>query len=230
MEVTALSALSIVDRFLDYIEKYPLSLVESAITLLPLLVGVFFYKKLSKFHKFLWIYCLIYLLYDLPLWALALERKNNYLFVNLQEFTTGLVLIISFFFLNEKIAHKWLMAFIAIAVIIFTLSFKILAYSSPIFVANRLFYIILCFAFFYILLNKLAVNNLLRYPEFISIAGLMIYSCGTLLLYVFSEITVSYNLDGSVYDFFTSMGYVFRILLMLIFALAFFTHKHLKNG
>ncbi len=223
MEEMVLSVHSIVDKFISYINKYPSTLIESFCVVVPILFGVFYLKNTYFYLRIIFFYCLMLLVMDLPMWYLAIQGSNNYIWTNFQEIFSGIILIISFKYLKEKIPNKiiWLMTiFLVFGVII---GFKILVTSSLIFVINRIIYIILSFIFFYQLLNKLQIDNLLKYPPFWIISGLMMYACGTLLIFVFTEITISYNNDKEVFDLFTRINDSFKVVFMLLISVGFWS-------
>lgn len=215
------------DHIISYIEKYPLSLFESSCVLLPLLVGLLRWNNLYVFLKIIWINCLMLIILDIPMWYLALHKQNNYLWANIQEILSAFLWILSFLWLKEKIPRWLIWSSLLIVLFISILDFRFMHYASWIRVVNRFLFIVLSFIFFTRLLDDLKVKNILNYPPFWLISGLMIMACGTTLIFVFTEVTISYeDAQDEIYMFFSDINDILKIILMFFISVGFWVSKY----
>lgn len=216
-------------RFIEYIQKYPLSLFESFCVIVPIIIGLAFYKKLSKPLLFLWLYPLSYLITDIPIWYRALNKVNNYLFINIQEIIGAVILLIFFNMVLEKLSRTGFLISLLCLLVTAFLGFEEKITSTPIYVVNRIAFIFFCFMFFYQLLEKLNIKNLLYYPYFWIFSGILIYSCGTLFMYLYPQVTVSFDIKQETWTFFSNMKDIFKILLHMFLAIGFGVSRYTKR-
>ncbi|MGR3810783.1 hypothetical protein [Jiulongibacter sp. NS-SX5] len=214
------------DRFIELAGKYPILIPESFCVLVPFFVGLIRWKHFYVYLKVIWLVFLAYALTDLVIWEKALRRENNYFWINLQEIIIAWLLIISFNFLKENPPKKIVYGLLAISAIAAFFDFNFSEYSSWIKVVHRVMFIGLCFHFFFKLLEELKVSNILRYPAFWINSGLMLMACGTALIFVFEEITISYSsANDTVYEYYTLLNFSLKIIFTLLAAYGFWVSK-----
>ncbi|AWW00095.1 hypothetical protein [Arcticibacterium luteifluviistationis] len=181
--------MTLFEHFIHFISKYPSSVFESACILIPLFLGIARWQRLTPEIKLMWGYTAILALTDIPLWWTALHGINNYKWVNIQEILIAGWLFYVLYKMLNGLSLKALRIIYLLFAIIILFDFDFVNYSGKIFSYNRLLFIGLSFMFFYELLEKLEVKNLLQYPKFWFFTGLLISSLGTLFMFVFTEYT-----------------------------------------
>jgi hypothetical protein len=217
-----------INHFVEYIEKYPLSFFESFCVLIPLITGLVRFSYLNKALRVLFLYPLAYLILDMPIWYRALNRINNYIYVNLQEIIGTLILIVFFYLTVGKFSKRGLILVLTALGVTIVLGFEKEDLSTPIYIINRVTYIALSFLFFYELLEKLNVKNLLYYPEFWIVSGIIIFSCGTLFMYLFPQVTVSFHINPEIWSLFAQMNDIFKILMHIFIGIGFAVSKYTR--
>ncbi|WP_341227685.1 hypothetical protein [uncultured Arcticibacterium sp.] len=214
------------DLFFSFISKYPGAFFESACILIPLALGLIRWQLLSQEFKLIWIYTVILAVTDIPLWWTALQSINNYRWSNFQEILISGWLFFVFFKILDGVSIKALYIIYMIFAIIIFYDFNWIDYSGKIFSFDRLLFIGFSFMFFYELLEKLEVVDLLRYPKFWFFTGTLISSLGTLFMFVFSEYA-SYT-----YDYFSLFRYLkdsFKYIFVFCLTIALFLdNRNLK--
>lgn len=210
------------EDFLRIYHNYPIAFWDTASFLPPIFLGFLRWKKLEAGSKILFFGLVFLFLIDLKIWALAFDRQNNHFYINLQEIILALS-IFGFFFENLarlKPIHFGIL--VAILTLMAALDFEAEKFSPWLFAVNRILYITLSFIFFYELLEKLNLRNLMIDTNFWIVTGILIYSASTLFTYLFEERTISFSSASvEVYEFFSMLSDIFKILLRLFIALGF---------
>lgn len=207
------------DYFFQYISKYPTTVFESACILIPLFIGIFKWHRLTQEFRLIWGYTIIIAIIDIPLWYTALRNINNYALINLQEILIAGWLFYVIYRMLDVLSLKSLGILYAVFLAVIFFDFNWLTYSGKIFSFNRIIFIGLSFMFFYELLEKLEVKNLLQYPRFWFFTGLLISSLGTLFMFVFTEYT-SYS--SKHFLLFSYLKDLFKYILVTSLSIALF--------
>jgi hypothetical protein len=177
--------MALLEITIDYITKFPLALLESLCVLVPIIIGVTKWSKLSLPIKLVVVNFILLLVLDIPLWIMAIQGIHNYHISNLQELLASSLLLYIIYLLLESFNKNWLYIVLGIYLIVAIYDFNWEDYSSWIFSYPRALFIILSFIFFNELLNKLEIKNLLLYSNFWLFTGILLSSTGTLLMFFF---------------------------------------------
>ncbi|WP_304233544.1 hypothetical protein [Jiulongibacter sediminis] len=217
-------------RFFEFIHRYPLSPFESFCVLLPLIIGLLRWEYFYRYLKIIWLVCLVYLLLDIPLWHGALLKQNNYYWANIQEIAVSWILILSFLWLKERPPVLLIVVCMIFSTVTAIYNFKFDTFSSWTKVIHRVIYIGLSFYFYFRVLNDLKVKNILHYPAFWIVSGMMLMACGTTLIFIFEEITVSYsNAADDVFFFYSNLIDVLKIIFTIMIGIGFWVSKYRFN-
>ena len=174
--------------------------------------------------------CLVYLLLDIPLWYGALLKLNNYYWANIQEIAVSWILILSFLWLKEKPPAWLIVVCMILSAVTAVYNFKFDSFSSWTKVIHRVIYIGLSFYFYFRVLDDLKVKNILLYPAFWVISGMMLTASGTTLVFIFEEITVSYsNSPDDVYFFYSNLVDILKIFFTVMIGIGFWVSKYQFN-
>jgi hypothetical protein len=209
----------LIELFLNYIEKYPFTILESLCVLFPILIGIFRWAKLTKPLKLVVVLFLIIFILDVPLWYTALKKIHNYHWANAQEFISSMFLIYIVHRSIDKFTSKWFYLTLGIYIILSVYDFNWNEYSALIFAYPRFLFIMLSFVFFYELLNKLEIKNLLIYSKFWLFTGLLLSCTGTLLMFVFSRY-FSHTQGLEVFDKVSMIKDSFKYVYVFLYSLA----------
>jgi hypothetical protein len=217
------------EQFLNYIEKYPLSIVESLSVFIPILIGIIRWAKLTKSLKLVVLFFVIMFIFDIPLWWTAIQRIHNYYWANSQEFICSALFIYIVHTTLERFTKKWFLAILGIYFILSIYDFKWDEYSAIIFAYPRFIFIILSFVFFDELLNKLEIKNLLNYSKFWIFTGLLLSCTGTLLMFVFSRY-FSHTKGAELFDKVSMIKDGFKYVYVLLYSAALMLdNKYIDN-
>lgn len=198
--------------------KYPISFTSDFIPLIPIIAGFFYYKYLSKESRLLFYFTILYFLIAIySLWENLLGKNNLYLF-NLSDLLEIIFISIIFYQLNHQKTKRILilvLLLVSVAIGIYEFDFNDFAYFP--YVINRIFYLIFVFIYFHTLLSETVVKNILIHPPFWLCAGLVVYSTGSLLIFLFGKHLLSKNaldeLFVPFYDIICITNFICRILI-----------------
>lgn len=206
------------EKLIDAIAKYPISFVSDIIALIPIIAGIIYYKYLLKESRLLLYFTIIYFLIAIySIWT-SLLLENNLALFNLSDLLEIIFISIIFYQLNHQKTKRILILalfLISVGIGIYKFDFKDFAYFP--YVINRIFYLIFVFIYFHTLLSETVVKNILIHPPFWLCAGLIVYSTGSLLIFLFGKHLLSINapdeLFGPFYDIVCITNIIFRILI-----------------
>ncbi|UBM60939.1 hypothetical protein LAG90_09865 [Marinilongibacter aquaticus] len=212
--------------FLSFVEKYPLSILESFCVLPVLILGAIRFKYFDSYLKIIWFTCLWIFILDAPIWYLALKTINNYFWANIQDLTSQALWIFSFWLVSVKMPRRIVGLFTAASLIAGFFLFQSNEYPALIIMANCIALVILCIIFFFHLIEGLQAKNILLFPPFWVVSGLMLMASGSILIFLFSELTISYKMvDKSVYFIFYHFTEILKFIYMSCIFIGFWVSK-----
>jgi hypothetical protein len=219
------------EKFINLTLKAPLLLLASISVLLPIIVGFYRKKYLSSELKILLFYLIIYSIFDLSEWLyVLLGKKNNMYLHNISEWISMLITGILYFkILDTTLKKNIVLALIFIIIIQNLLQFNWAELAGYSFTLNKLILIFFVFLHFQSIITELNISNILLHPPFWISAAFMIFSCGTLFIYLFWNYTLSTTIQNSIFRVYDNFEQIFRILFMLLFSIAFWVSKFEKK-
>lgn len=208
------------DLFEDFLVRNPYTFIESLCVFIPFYIGFYRRRRLSADFRWLLLYPVLLFLTDIPLWLTAIHGMNNRRWSNLQEILCSAFLFFVLYKMIESFSQKQLCLVLVGLIIITALNFDFFDFSGMMYSYVRVVYIVLSFVFFYELLEKMEVDNLLRNGKFWFFVGLLLSSLGTILLYYFTNYT-SYFKDPKSHSFVNGLVHSFKYFFVFLISLAF---------
>jgi hypothetical protein len=191
-----------------------IALIASLAVILPIMSGIVTAgKRLNTPLKTIFIYCLIYTLFEVIGWYYALHHWQNHFIHNTISYLD--ILFLGFYF-YQILEISWSKK-IVISLVIFTLILTVWSHlgtgrdfnrldSFALSVGN-LALIFMSLLFFYQLLNTLDVKNLLSYSHFWICVGILIYFSGAFFTFIFAEY-IAFSKDEAITQYFQIHEYL----------------------
>jgi hypothetical protein len=185
-----------------------IALLASLAVILPIISGsITVGKHLNAPLKTIFAYCLIYALFESVGWYYALHHWQNHFLHNTMSYLDILFLGTYFYQILE---NPWIRK-IVISLIIITILLTAWSHlgtgrdfnrldSFALSVGN-LAMIFMSLLFFYQLLNTLDIKNLLVYPNFWIVVGILVYFSGAFFTFIFAEY-IAFSKDEAITSYF----------------------------
>ena len=202
------------EALINLIIRYPLDFISQLFALLPVVIGLFHYKRLTVPMKWVVLFFATYFLKDSIAWVHSLKRESNlYLYNLLSFFEIGFVTIIYALSIPRQSKKIALFA-------IFCLLANVIFYSKhEIGVGNltvaRLFIIIVVLVYFTHVLNESLIRNILKHDMFWVSAGLLVYAAGTFFIFLFGKDLFDFG-NSTAYETF-DFYWSFQEIIFIIF-------------
>ncbi|CAH0994049.1 hypothetical protein EMA8858_00156 [Emticicia aquatica] len=218
------------ERYIYLINKYPFIAVSDVITLCPLLIGIISYKYLSKENKLLFYFIIVHFLLDLQSVWISVKNQNNLNIFNFTELLEVTIICLVFLQLNSQYFKKWLIAFLLFTCVFVGIwKFDFAEFAFVPYVLNRLSYVIVVFIYFNTLLSETSVKNILTHPPFWLCAGLIVYSTGSVIIFLFGKQILASDAPHEKFVFFYSIISIINIFFRLLICVSFFVSKYEKK-
>lgn len=217
------------EKLLSLINKYPIVEISDFISIIPIIIGVFFYKSLSKEFKLLLYFLVVYFLLGLYSTWLSVLTKNNIYILNFVEILEISTICLIFFQINSQSYKRFLMiTLLGSAIFVGFWKFDFIEFAYFPYVLNRLSYVIIVFIYFHTLLSEISAKNILTHPPFWLCAGLVIYSTGSVLIFLFGKQIFSINAPDKLFLQFYNIISIINIMFRLLIGVSFFVSKYEK--
>lgn len=181
-------------------------LVASLAIIFPIIVGGMIVrdkKYMSKPLYTIFVYSVIYAIFEIVGWYYALHHLQNHFLVNIFSYLD--IVFWSYYFyqiLSNKISKGIVMALFSL-----TLTFNIFSHLFLSQDFNRLdsfaisvsyiSLIMMSILYFYQLLNSLEINDLFQYPHFWINSAVLIYFSGSFFMFIYGEY-ITFSADESI--------------------------------
>lgn len=195
-------------------------LVASIAVIFPIIIGSITVKKWAKLpnspYFILFIYCIIYAVFEIIGWYYVLRHWQNHFLFNIQSYL-DIVFLGTYFYqiLEAKLSKRMVLLFSVATLLFITWSHWVTdrdfnrmdSFSLSI---GSLSLISMCLLFFYQLLQKLDIKNVLTYSHFWINVGILMYFSGAFFTFIFAEY-IAFSLDKSVVQYFQISGFLLFI-------------------
>lgn len=181
--------------------------IASIALVVPILMGITNAKRLKESPLIIvFIYCLVYSIFEIIGWYYALNHLQNHFLFNLVSYFDILVWGLFYYLILDKLVTKRIIIFLVTVTLILTAwshfgtgrdfnrmdSFA-LSIGSISLIAMSLLY-------FYQLLNNLKIKNIFIYPFFWINVAVLIYFSGSFFSFIFAEY-IAFSQDKSVIQY-----------------------------
>lgn len=218
------------DRYMYLYNKYPITATSDVITIFPVIVGIIYYKYLSKEFKVLFYFSVIHFIGDIYSTWLSVKWVNNLNIFNILEIIeVSTMCFIFWMFAKQPLKKNFLLILLITIFSIGIFKFRATEFAFIPYVFNRLCYMVLVFIYFNTLLSEISVKNILLHPPFWLSATLTIYSTGSIIIFLFGEQILSSTAPHDKFMLFYDIISVINILFRLLICVAFFVSKYEKK-
>ena len=217
------------NQYFTSYQDYPVVSVAEWITLLPLVVGLFYIR--SGRRDILFLLLLFFGSFCRDIWSniLADAHENNLFVYNLFSFFELLILA-GFFYSNHEIRstrYKKTVVWGATVTIGLNLFFYSTEdFSTISFTTTRLYGILVVLAFFERVLSELTIKKIYSYSLFWINSGLLLYFCGTFFIFLLSNKVLSKTVDHSVFQRYWDRSLLFYMVLCILSSIGIWLSKY----
>ena len=195
-----------------------ITVIASAVLIVPIFLGTINMKEWKKDDslRVIFVYCIIYALFEIIGWYYALNHWQNHFLSNTLTYLNLYIWGYYFYTVIFNLNHRKVIALIVTisTVIMFWSSFtNVNGYNyidSFVHSVSNIAILAMSLLFFYQLLNNLEINNLLNYSHFWISVGVLVYFSGIFFVHVFAEF-ITFNKDDSVVQFWSVEDYLLFI-------------------
>ncbi len=189
-------------------------------TLLPffILLAISFSKiSLDSSMKIIHIYVILFFLSDIPLWITTGLKINNVIYNHVREVLLSMYLIgIYYFIINSKLKQRYIIGTEVFLAVLGVASLFYKPYPSSLIFIYKIAMIPVVFLHFHSIISELRITKLLNYPFFWISSGVLIFSCGSLLVTLFYRYTIGAFHDAETFKLY-SQFLDFMVVIMFIF-------------
>lgn len=211
------------ERLIQLFSQYPLITFSSVSVFIPIFLGIYKRAYQSLKLKLLLLYLISYCIFDLSEWVTVLiGTKNNMYLHNIGELISTLIIGLIYFKIFTTTSKKiTVIILISIVIIQNILQFNWGELAGYSFTLNKIVLIIFVFLHFHSIISEMNVKNILQHSLFWMSAAILIFSCGTLFIYLFWQYTLANELQREVFHMYSNIEQVFRILFMFMLGISF---------
>ncbi len=215
------------DRFFYLLQKYPLDFVTDLIVIVPILVGIINLKYLSKSIKIILTYLSFIIIINIISIYLGIVKKNNMFLFNIKDIGEIIAWGLFYFFIlkTSNIKSKVILILAIISLIINILLFNNKEISGYSHVINSIVLIIAVFLHYHEIVSQLKIENIIFHSPFWLSASILLSSSGTILIYLFSSITLSTTTPYKIFDNFLIVTQIVSIISLFLITFAFWINR-----
>lgn len=218
----------VLERIIYIITNWPIYGLQFCLPYLVVFFGLKNRKYLDEGLRIVLYAFISWLILDLGVWYIAINKENNYWLINIQEIVFSGLVIIGFTEFFKKQQLYFLIAFFLIQYFVYHLPDqgfeKYLVHA-----ANRLLFLGFSIYFFFRTMERMEVPKITAYPWFWIFAGFLVYSASTVITYILSEFTITVVDENPVNNFFKVFNIAFSFILYLLTAIGFYKTKTYSN-
>ncbi|WP_266367990.1 hypothetical protein [Tellurirhabdus rosea] len=214
------------NRLLEIVAKYPHDFVPYLFLVISFGFGIRQLKYLDKGFRVLLLFSGIAVLVESLMIVYALLKWNNTFLVNF--FSLAELFCFSAFFylyINSKRKKRVIAALSIIYFVIYLYGFEWSIISNYIIGIQRLIFIAFALMFFQNVLSELKVANIIGHAAFWFSAGLLLFSAGTLFIFLFSTFTLDVENPQNIFDWSWTVTQYFSAVFYLFVTVSFWLNK-----
>jgi hypothetical protein len=215
-----------IDKIIKLATGYPIMALSTLMPLFVILFALLIQIKLDKQLKLVLGFAFFFFITDIPLWITTGLGINNLKYHYIREFLNHLIMIGIYYFILSSPGKK--------RVILIIETFLLLIGAASIFFYKentaqltsiyKLGIIFVVFMHFHSIMSELKIKNLLNYPFFWISSGLLIFSCGSILILLFFNYTFI-SKEGSLFKIYSQFLDVLIILMFIFIGIGFLNAK-----
>jgi hypothetical protein len=209
-----------IERMLHLLGKYPLNGLSHLCSILPILVGLFNYRYLSRGLRLLLLLFAIYFVHDsYSLW-LSVYRKSTFAVQNLQPlWETILIALIYLTYFQSHFLRKMIRICAISCAVIIVFTFRVDSISPVSSTIQKLFVTAMALTYLNEIVQEARIKNIVVYSMFWISAAFLIYSAGTFFVSLFSTYLYADITSSEVFDTFWNLSQILYILFTSLAAI-----------
>lgn len=217
------------NKYFTSYQDYPIASIAEWITLLPLVIGLFFFRSGKRDILFLLILFGGFFCRDIWSNILASSHENNLFIYNIFSFLE-LILLACFFYNNHEICAKRYKKIVIwgaiVALIIDSFFYSTENFSVVNFTVARFYGVIMIMGFFERVLSELTIKRIYLYPLFWTNSGLLLYFCGTFFIFLLGNEVLSNTVKYDVFKQYWDISLLFYIVLCVLASVGIWLSKY----
>jgi len=180
--------------------------------LLSLLLGALSFRRLQQPMRLVLLFLLATLLVEIAIIYHSLRGLNNHYLYNYASLANvGFFLVLYYAEITGLVWRRVLVALGLCYAAVFALTPSQEGITAAL-TAEKIILFLVALMHFHFLLTEANVYNLLRYPAFVLSSGLAVCSAGSLLIFLFREVTLNSPHQRDVFLFYWYIGVAFNSL------------------
>lgn len=216
-------------QFFTPYQEYPIASLSELITLLPILIGLYYFRSTKIEIKLLVILFICFFIRDIYSNNLAYLKVDNIFIYNIFSFLE-LFFLALIFYSNSKIRsvkYKQIIVWgAATSLLIDVFFYSKNDFSVENFTIVRLYGILIIMAFYERVLSELNIKNILTYSMFWISSGLLLYYSGTFFIFLLGDIVLSTKSKPEVFHHYWNMNLLFYMFFCLLASIGIWFSKY----
>jgi len=196
--------------------------------LLPIVTGIYRRHYVADYRELriaVSYFCIVFMLKTIQLYSSPVWRSVQ--FYNLYMIVEALLIGWMYFYIFEKKFYKrYVLIATSLCVILTSLTYKVGNFSATGDTVFRLFCVNLSLFHFIKLIDQMRVATILLYSLFWISGGLLIYSAGTLCIYLISQFVIGEFSDADTFHFYWNVKQFLSIVFCIMAAVGMWVSKY----
>ncbi len=217
------------DRIIYLFQRHPLNFIAESFSLLPLIIGIIFWRQVNKEVKYLTLFFALNFVKDFTSDIFAYYNESNLFIYNTFSLIEIFFLAAVYYNVNEldsKFYKKLVLYGCIVSLISNILLLRANEFSAGSFTVTRIYGIFVILIFYYHLLSKLYVNNIMFYSMFWISAGLLLHYSGTFFIFLLGDVVLSTKSKPEVFQQYWNTNLLFYILFCLLSSIGILFSKN----
>lgn len=217
------------DRIIYLFQKHPLNFVAESISLIPLLIGIIFWPRVNREVKYLTLFFALNFVKDFTSDIFAYYNESNLFIYNIFSLVEIAFLAAVFYNVKEldsRFYKKLILYGCLISLLLNVIFLKTNEFSSGSFTITHVYGISIILVFYYHLLSKLYVSNIMFYSMFWISAGLLLYYSGTFFIFLLGDVVLSTKSKPEIFQQYWDTNLLFYILFCLLSSIGIWFSKN----
>lgn len=211
-----------IEKILKLATGYPIMALSTLMPLFIIFIAFQKQKRLDKQLKLVLGFAFFFFATDIPLWVTTGLGINNQKYYYIRELLNHLIIIGIYYFILDSAVKKRIIIIIKISLILIGVA-SIFFYkedATQFTSIYKLGIIAVVFMHFHSIMSESKIKNLLIYPLFWISSGLLIFSCGSVLIVLFFNYTFI-SPELSVFRLYSQFLDVLVILMFIFIGIGF---------
>lgn len=215
------------EKILKIAISHPIVAIGSLSPLVPIILSFYYKKYFGKALKAITLFCVVFVLTDIPLWVTAGLKMSNIVYYSFRDslIFALLVLVYAIGLRKNKFRQSIYWLTFSVMIVLMFCQFMPHALAANLLWISRLLTAFIAISYFYVLLADLKVNDILFFPFFWFNSGVLIYAISSIFISLFNHLTIGMDSAENDFRLFTNILELLNISLFLFISIAFVVSK-----